>query len=122
MFALATMFKATICFCVAPCDESAPVLKLWATKAAAECIVESLVQSAQTYFFAVSQDDSNYCKHVIKQDLLFYRNLLYRHNQQQGQNDWLSIVLPRFLSSAAQEQQSQGLMTVSLEELYYCTL
>lgn len=44
------------------------------------------------------------------------------NNQRRGQNDWLAIVLPRFLSSAAQEKQSKGLMTVSLEELYYCTL
>lgn len=90
MFALAKMFKATICFCVAPCEESAPVLKLWATKAAAERIVEALVRSAQTYFFAVSQDDSNYCKHVIKQDLLFFSELALQAQPTTG-SKWLTV-------------------------------
>lgn len=81
-----------------------------------------------THFFfcfsAVIQDDGNYRKHAIKQDFLFIGTCFTgtANGQRRGQKDWLAIVLPRFLSSAAQEQQSQGLMTLSLEELYYCTL
>lgn len=59
---------------------------------------------------AAPQDDSNYCKHVITQEYLSGLAL------QWGENDWLAVVPPRILSSAAQEQQR-----LSLQELCQCT-
>lgn len=49
---------------------------------------------------AAPPDDSNYCKHVITQDLLFIRTC-FTGSRQWGENDWLAVAPPRILSAAA---------------------
>lgn len=102
--------KASICFCTVLGAESAPVLMLTSTRVpSSERQSSGWTQRRFPGFglhkrvSAAPQDDSNYCKHVITQDLLFI-GTCFTGSRQWGENDWLAFVPPRILSSQAQQR------------------